>query len=77
MRTTLDLDPIVLAELKARQRREGGTLGALASRLLAGALGAGESPSTTPALAWPGADLGLLVDIEDADALERAMAEDR
>ena len=36
MRTTIDLDPGVLRDLKARARREGKSLGRVASELLAG-----------------------------------------
>ena len=38
MRTTLDIEAPVLKELRELQKREGGTLGALVSRLLADAL---------------------------------------
>jgi len=38
MRTTIDIDPVVLAELKRRQSTERKSLGALVSELLAGAL---------------------------------------
>jgi hypothetical protein len=70
----------VLAELRARQKREGGTLGDLASRLLAVALSdrGGDRGADAPVgLQWPAADLGLLVDLEDDDAVERALGGDQ
>lgn len=75
MRTTLDLDGSVLAALKERQRREGKTLGALASELLAKALADGE-PSN-PAFAWRSAVMGAKVDLEDAEAVRRALEDGR
>ena len=44
-RTTIDIAAPVLRELKERQRREGKTLGALASELLARALAEETSPA--------------------------------
>ncbi len=69
MRTTIDLDPIVLAALKERQRREGKTLGALVSELLSKAL-ADEPPAPTTDFQWPVKSMGTpLIDIEDKEAL--------
>jgi plasmid stability protein len=67
-RTTLNLDPAVLASLKARQRAEGKSLGALASELLAQAL---EADRADPApLQWASHPMGTpRVDLEDKDAL--------
>ena len=48
MRTTLDLDPGVLRDLKARARREGRSLGRVASELLAAELAGDRPVSTTP-----------------------------
>jgi hypothetical protein len=73
-RTTIDLDPTVLAELKARSRREGRSLGQLTSELLAGALA---SPHTDgPAsIRWRSSSMGALVDIDDKEAVWRALDE--
>lgn len=72
MRMTLDLDPVVLEELKRRAAREGKSLGRVASGLLAPALRR-EAP-TRDALAWETGDLGApLVDLEDDEALRRAV----
>ncbi|MQA26407.1 MAG: antitoxin [Micromonosporaceae bacterium] len=73
MRTTIDLDPQVLRQLKTRQRREGKTLGQLASELLARALGEEDTPAASVSLNWPVRSMGALVDIEDKDALHRVL----
>ena len=65
MRTTLDLDPAVLDALKRRRDRDGGSLGEVASRLLARAL-RDEAP---PALAWSSAPLHARVSLQNKDAL--------
>lgn len=70
-RTTIDLDPTVLEELRARGRREAKSIGTVASELLAAALH--EATSTGP----PPARFELQshrmgrprVDLEDKDAL--------
>jgi hypothetical protein len=68
MRTTIDLDPVILRELKERGAAEGKTLGQLASELLAPALKRTE-PQPAPEFVWRTTDGRLLVDIEDKDAL--------
>jgi hypothetical protein len=72
-RTTLDIDPTVLRELKRRRREEGKSLGQLASELLAREL-AREAPSGEPApLEWSARPMGARVDLEDKDALDAAL----
>lgn len=75
MRTTLDLDPTVLRELKLRAHREGKSLGRLASEVLSAALEE-ETPVRPPApLAWSTRPMSARVDIDDPEALRRAMGE--
>ena len=74
MRTTIDLDPAVLRELKRRQQREGKSLGRLASELLATAL-AQSAGSPTVDFTWATAAMGARVDLEDKDALHAALDE--
>ena len=73
MRTTLDLDPTVLAELKRRREVEGKSLGVIASELIQQALAA--VPRGRPDFVWQSQALELRVDIEDKDALWRALDE--
>ena len=73
MRTTLDLDPAVLEELKRRRRTEGKPLGVIASELLSQAFSA--QPDRRPDFAWTSRSLDIRVDIGDKDALWRALDE--
>jgi hypothetical protein len=68
MRTTLDIEDTVLKELRVLQRREGGTLGDLASRLLAEALSRNPRPAPPP-LAWTSRPMGAIVDLADKDVV--------
>lgn len=72
-RTTLDLDPAVLRELRRRGRQEGKSMGQVASELLARAVsGDGEDPS--PEFVWTTARLGrALVDLEDKESVRRVL----
>lgn len=73
-RTTIDIDPTVMRQLKARQRREGTTLGRLASELLSSAMQAeGEEPRPPAPLAWSSRPMRALVDLEDPEAVRRAL----
>ena len=73
-RTTVDLDPTVLRQLKARQRREGKSLGHLLSELLSTAMQAdGDRPPAPAPLAWSSRPMRALVDLDDPEALRRAL----
>lgn len=67
-RTTLDLDPSVLAQLKRLSREEGKSMGTLASELLVRSL---EEPTREARpFRWPTRRLGQpRVDLEDKDAV--------
>ncbi|HET9520236.1 MAG TPA: hypothetical protein VFO73_04235 [Candidatus Limnocylindrales bacterium] len=72
-RTTIDLDPAVLRELRRRGAREGKSMGQVASELLARAV-AEPAGLPTPDFTWTVADLGVpLVDLEDPEAIRRAL----
>lgn len=73
MRTTLDLDPAVLKELKRRREIEGKPIGVIASELLLHALAA--QPEGRPDFVWASQALEVRVDLEDKDALWRALDE--
>jgi hypothetical protein len=74
-RTTLDLDASVLSELRRRARREGKSMGQVASELLAIRMAEGaDRPSTE--LQWRSDKLGApLVDLEDKEAVRAALDE--
>ena len=74
MRTTLDLDPSILAELKRRGRREGKSLGRVVSELLAKEL-AGEAPPSPEPFSWYAQPMTARIDLDDPEAVRRALAE--
>jgi hypothetical protein len=68
-RTTLDIDPSVLKELRRRGSREGKSMGQVASELLARSLADGSERQLDP-ITWQAADLGTpRVDLEDKEAV--------
>jgi hypothetical protein len=71
-RTTLDIDAAVLRRLRERKQREGKTLGQLVSELLAGALRETDV-RTPPELDWRSQAMGARVDLEDKEAVRRAL----
>ena len=75
MRTTIDIDTPVLDDLKRLQRREGQSLGRLASDLLATAMAQARNrePVQHPAFAWLARPMGARVDLADRDAVLDAM----
>ncbi len=75
MRTTLDIDDPILESLKELKRREGKSLGQLASELLARALQEKkrqESEQPRP-VSWTARPMGARVDLGDRDALYDAL----
>jgi hypothetical protein len=78
IRTTIDLDPTVVKELKRRSKAAGKSMGQLASELLATSLREQERhPRDSGRLAWIAKDLGRpVVDLEDKEAV-RALLEVR
>lgn len=68
-RTTLNLDPSVMRELRQRSKRERKSIGELASQLLARELRQEAEPQPRP-FSWVSHDLGKpAVDLEDREAL--------
>ncbi len=71
-RTTLDLDPSVLRELRRLGERDGKSMGRVASELLARALVDDEAP--TPSFEWVSHDLGVpRIDLEDKEAVRAVL----
>lgn len=69
-RTTMDLDPSVLAELRRRAADEHKSIGRLASELLAQHLAASCAAPDQGPLDWISRDLGMpRVDLEDKEAV--------
>jgi len=73
-RTTLDLDPSVLRELRRRGRRERKSMGRVASELLARALTEGGGADAPGPLGWVSRDLGApRVSLEDKEAVRELL----
>ena len=71
----MNLDSSVLSELKRRAHAEGKSLGDVISEIVAPALAAGGHVPGPP-LRWNTASMGpALVDIEDKDAVRRALGD--
>ena len=73
-RTTIDIDPTVLRELKSRGQREGKSLGRMVSELLSAALSSSQPPAAT-AFSWTTRAMKARVDLEDRESLRRALDE--
>ncbi|MBE2205404.1 MAG: antitoxin [Chthoniobacterales bacterium] len=68
MRTTLDLENPILEELRALGKREGRSLGDVASRLLAEALSKHKN-TKAPGFSWKSQPMKARVDLSDKEAL--------
>jgi hypothetical protein len=71
-RTTIDIDAVVLRQLKQRARAEGTTVGRLVSRLVSTSLRE-QHREPAPRLEWTSVPMQALVDLRDKDALHRAL----
>lgn len=69
MRTTIDIEKPVLKDLREIQKREGGTLGALVSRLLAEALAHRGRRAPARSFRWTARPLAAAVDLADKEAV--------
>ena len=65
----MDIEDPILKELRLLQKREGVTLGALVSRLLAQALAQRRRPATRIKLDWDSQAMRALVDLADKEAV--------
>lgn len=77
VRTTIDIDETVMTELRARQRREGRTLGQVVSELLARALADTAQAQPPAPLVWSSQPMGARVDLDDRDAVAAVLDADR
>ena len=74
-RTTLDIDPPVLKELKALKKTEGRSLGQIVSQLLTEALAGRRRKKEPVTFKWTSRRMNALVDLEDKEALNAALDE--
>jgi hypothetical protein len=76
MRTTLDIDDPILREVKAIHEKEGRSMGAVVSELLAEAL-ARRRPRARSSFRWASRPMKARVDLADKEALYAALDPDR
>jgi hypothetical protein len=76
MRTTLDIDDPILREVKAIHEKEGRSMGAVVSELLAEAL-ARRRPRARPSFRWTARPMKALIDLTDKEAVYAALDADR
>jgi hypothetical protein len=69
MRTTLDIDDPILREVKAIHEKEGRSIGAIVSELLAEALASRRPQRTKTSFRWTSRPMKPLVDLADKDAV--------
>ena len=69
MRTTLDIDGPILKEVKAIHEREGRSIGAVVSELLAEALARRRRSHARPPFRWTSRPMKPLVDLTDKEAV--------
>ena len=77
MRTTVDIDDPILREVKAIHEKEGRSMGAVVSELLADALARRRAARGRPAFRWTSRPMKALVDISDKDAVYSVLDADR
>jgi hypothetical protein len=77
MRTTLDIDDPILREVKAIHEKEGRSIGAVVSELLAEALARRRAGHPRPSFRWTSRPMKSLVDLTDKEAVYAALDADR
>jgi hypothetical protein len=76
MRTTLDIDDPILREVKAIHEREGRSIGAIVSELLAEALARRRPSRARPSFRWNSRPMKALVDLTDKETVYAALDAD-
>jgi hypothetical protein len=77
MRTTIDIDDPILSEVKRIHEKEGRSMSAVVSELLADALARRRVARTRPAFRWTSRPMKALIDLADKDAVYAALDADR
>ncbi len=77
MRTTIDIDDPILREVKALHEREGRSMGAVVSELLADALARRRPTRARTAFRWTSRPMNALVNLADKEAVYAALDADR
>lgn len=78
MRTTVDIDDPILREVKALHEKEGRSMGAIISELLADAIARRKASSPARStFRWTSRPMKALIDLADKDAVYAALDADR
>jgi hypothetical protein len=77
MRTTIDIDNPILREIRAIHEREGRSMGAVVSDLLADALARRRASPRRQAFRWISRPMNARVNLADKDAVYAALDADR
>ena len=77
MRTTLDIDDPILREVKAIHEREGRSMGAVVSELLAEALARRRPSRARPPFRWTSRPMKSLIDLADKETVYALLDADR
>lgn len=76
-RTTLDIDAVLLKEIRALQQIERRSMGSIVSELLAEALARRKAPSPEPRLNWISRPMEARVDLSDKEAVYALLDQDQ
>ena len=76
-RTTVDLDPVVLDQVKELAARERSSIGRVLSDLASRALGDKPGNGARASFFWYSQPMHALIDLEDKDAVAAALEADR
>jgi hypothetical protein len=68
-RTTIDIDTVILREIRSLQQKEGRSLGRIISELLAEALARRQTRMPDPQLKWVSRPMRARVDLSDKEAV--------
>lgn len=77
MRTTLDIDDPILREVKAIHQKEGKSMGAIVSELLADALSRRGAHEARPPFRWVSRPMKARVNLADKEAVYAVLDVDR
>ena len=77
MRTTVDIDDPILREVKAIHQKDGRSMGAVVSELLADALARRRVKRVPSAFRWVSRDMKPLVDLSDKERVFAILDADR
>ena len=77
MRTTVDIDDPILREVRAIHKKEGRSMGAGVSELLADALARRRTGRERPVFRWTSRPMRALVDLSDKEAVYGVLDIDR